>query len=103
MRALLIAALAALSLAAHAAPFLAADSAPGMLKCTATGLPAAVAPTVDVAAGLCKWDLAGIPAGSYTVTATGDYGPWGASAASAPFQFVRPASTSMPAGLRLVP
>jgi hypothetical protein len=101
MRFALLAAL--LPFAAQGAPFLVADALPGMVRCTAAGLPAVVVPTVDVADGLCKWDLAGIPAGNHTATLTGDYAPWGVSPPGAPFPFVRPASTSSPAGSRLVP
>ena len=91
-----------LPLAAQAAPFLVADVAPEADTCTITGLPAAVTATVPEAAGTCRWDLAGIPVGSYSATATAA-NLWGASAPSAPFAFTRPASTSTPAGLRLVP
>lgn len=100
MRALLIG--LALAGTAHAAPFLVMDVQPEADRCTVTGLPAPIVATVDEAAGLCKFDLAGLPVGSYTVTATAS-NLWGASAPSAPFVFSRPPSTSTPASLRLVP
>ena len=100
MRALLLAAL--LPLAAQAAPFLEADVVPEADTCTVAGLPAAIPATVPEANGKCRWDLNGLPVGSYTATATAA-NLWGASAPSAPFAFARPASTAAPAGLRLVP
>ena len=100
MRALILAAV--LAQTAHAAPFLVMDVQPEADRCTVTGLPAPVPASVDEAAGLCKFDLAGLPVGSYSVTATAS-NLWGASAPSAPFAFTRPPSTSTPGGLRLVP
>lgn len=106
-RALLIAACAALSLAAHAAPFLVADAPDGADRCAVAGLPASVAPSVAVQAGTpptCRWDLAGIAPGSYSVTATASNTVWGqTSGPSSPFVFQRPSSTSTPASLRLAP
>lgn len=100
MRALLFAAL--LPLAAQAAPFLEADVQPEADTCTVAGLPAAVPATVQEAAGKCRWDLNGLPVGSYTARATAA-NVWGSSLPSDPFAFARPASTAAPAGLRLVP
>ena len=101
MRALLALA-ALLPFAAQAGPFLVADVAPEADTCTVAGLPATVTATVPEASGTCRWDLAGIPVGSYNATATAA-NLWGASAPSAPFAFTRPPSTSTPVGLRLVP
>lgn len=105
MRAILIALCAGLSLSAHAAPWLVADVQPEADRCIISGLPASIAATVVESGGECRWDLAGLPVGSYTVTAVAeaDSNLWKTSAPSAPFAFQRPPSTSMPAGLRLVP
>lgn len=107
MRALLIAALAALPLTAYAAPFLVADAPAEADRCTISGLPASVTASVAVQAGTpatCRWDLAGIAPGSYSVTATASNTLWGqTSGPSTPFAFTRPPLTSTPAGLRLAP
>ena len=101
MRALLLVLLLA-AMPAQAAPFLVADVSPDADRCLLTGLPSPVVLTADESAGACRWDLAGLPVGSYTVTAVAS-NLWGASVPSAPFTFARPPSTSIPAGLRLVP
>jgi glucose/arabinose dehydrogenase len=108
MRALLaVIALAAAS--AQAAPFLVAD-VPDQAEidaCTVAGLPAAIAPRVSVTAGAprtCRWDMAALPAGSYTVTARATSSLWGLiSEPSGPFGFVRPATAGVIGTPRLVP
>jgi hypothetical protein len=91
-----------LPFAAQAAPFLAMDVSPDTDTCTVVGLPVAVNPTVSEVGGMCKFDLAGIPIGSYTVTATAR-NVWEVTAPSSPFAFPRPPSISIQGGLRLVP
>ena len=100
MRALALALL--LPFAVQAAPFLVMDVSPEADSCTVTGLPAAVNPTATEVGGQCKIDLAGIPVGTYTVTATAR-NVWEVTAPTSPFVFPRPPSISIQGGLRLVP
>ncbi len=106
MRALAIFALLAASVA-NAQPFLVADVTSGVTSC---GVYMDAAPKVTVAASgtQCKYDVAGIAAGSHTVkmTAITANDPiWGTqeSAPSAPFTFARPATPAAPTGLVLSP
>jgi hypothetical protein len=98
-----------------AAPFLVADvpdlNADTCVYTTNAGAVVASPVVVDAVIGLpvnsnriCKVDLVASPLGTNNIKLrlrTGS-GLWGDSA-DVPFSFVRPASTSTPAGMRLVP
>lgn len=99
---LMLAFLLSVPYAVLTAPFLVADTQAEADTCTVKGLPASITPTVPEQNLTCKWDLAGLPVGTYTVTATAE-NIWAKSADSAPFTFAKSGSISTPAGLRIAP
>ena len=99
--------LLAVSCLAQAAPFVVADVVAGIATC---GVKVDGVAKADVAATalVCKHDVAGVAAGSHSVTMTAKTAAdpvWGTqeSAPSAPFSFVAPAPPSVPSTLRLTP
>jgi uncharacterized membrane protein len=92
---------------AFAAPFVTADVVAGVASC-GVYLDTNAKVTVPVTGTTCRYDLAGLPAGSHVVkmTAITVADPlWGTqeSAESAPLPFVKPGAPAAPSGLTLTP
>lgn len=92
---------------AQAAPFLVGDVVSGVAQC-GVFMDASAKITVPAAALQCKYDLAGLAAGSHSarMTAITSADPvWGTqeSASSAPFVFIAPGVPVAPTGLKLTP
>lgn len=48
-----------------------------------------------------KFDLAGLPAGTYPITVVACNELWGVCSTPVPFEFTKPSASTIPAGLRL--
>jgi len=85
---------------AFSAPFLICNPNPGaekiILEINGLEMPQFAAETD----GSLKYDLAGIAEGAFTVRAKAEFGVWGWSEYSAPFDFTKP-SIQAPMGLRV--
>jgi len=95
------------ALPAWAAPFVVADVTTGVASC-GVKVDGVAKADVTATALLCKYDIAGVAAGSHSVTMTAKTVAdpvWGTqeSAPSAPFSLVVPALPSVPSSLRLTP
>ena len=104
-RTLMLAAL--LPLPALAAPFVVADVVAGVSTCGVT-LDGQAQTAVPATNNQCRFDVGNVSNGQHTITMTArtvNDPVWGTqeSAPSAPFVFARPAATSAPGNLRLVP
>ena len=93
--------------AALAAPFVVADVVSGVTSCGVT-LDGQAQTAVPASNLQCRFDVANVSNGQHTITMTArtvNDPVWGTqeSAPSAPFVFSRPAATSAPGNLRLVP
>ncbi len=107
-------ALAALLFAgsASAAPFLWADVSAETDLCVytaggrSTDIPVLVNPVgapTGMSNRVCKIDLANSAVGTNNITLAAKSTLWGVTSSAVPFAFVRPGSTSPPAGLQLAP